>query len=133
MQLPHHLNIAAVKSMLLKESDNQLGTLSIFVKVKAILHKTLICAEISLKLHNRTPPMDMEKINLFQLWNSDKIKPMNLTLQLDVVYFLWAESPQWCHPQHARDRSKVPQLTAPIPASLLGITQPKPVNGIVDY
>lgn len=49
MQLPHHLNIAAVKSMLLEESDNQLGTLSIFVTVRAILHKTLMALE-----HNNT-------------------------------------------------------------------------------
>lgn len=65
MQLPHHLNIAAVKSMLLKESDNQLCTLSIFVKVKEILCKTLIHAEISLKHHNTSSIMDVETINLF--------------------------------------------------------------------
>jgi len=75
MQLPHHLNIAAVKSMLLKESDNQLGTLSIFVKVKAVLCKTLIHAEILLKHHNTSSLMDIEKINLFQLWNSGKTRP----------------------------------------------------------
>lgn len=74
MQLPHHLNIAAVKSMLLEESDNQLGTLSIFVTVKAILYKTLI----ALKHHNTSPLMGTEKINLFQLWSYDKFRPLNL-------------------------------------------------------
>lgn len=80
MQLPHHLITVAVKSMLLKEPDNQLSTLSIFVKVKAILCKTLIHAEISLKHHNTSPLMGIEKITLFQLWNSDKIRPLNLPL-----------------------------------------------------
>lgn len=80
MQLPHHLNTAAVKSMLLKESDNQLSALSIFVKVKAILCKTLIHAEISLKHRNTSPLMGTEKITLLQLWNSDKIRPLNLPL-----------------------------------------------------
>lgn len=47
--------------MLLKESDNQLGTLLIFVKVKAILCKTLIHVEISLKHHNISPLMGTEK------------------------------------------------------------------------
>lgn len=87
MQLPHRLNIAAVKSMLLKESDNHLGTLSVFVKGKAILCKTLIHVEISLKHHNTSPLMGTEKINLFQLWNSDKIRPLNLHLQLDKGFF----------------------------------------------
>lgn len=65
MQLPHHLNIATVKSMPLEESDNQLGTLSIFVTVKAVLYKTLI----ALMHHNTSSLMGTEKMNLFQLWN----------------------------------------------------------------
>lgn len=74
MQLPHHLNSAAVKSMLLEESDNQLGTFSIFVTVKAILYKTLI----ALKHNNTSSLIDTEKINLFQLWNYDKFRHLNL-------------------------------------------------------